>query len=100
MTNPMINQKRLLFTLFFPSGFCGLLYQTTFRSLMSWDIQATAVELVPSAKDAFPYYFDDAQEVMGRPHGKIVIDDGRRFLRRTVLSDANAVRGSVGKARG
>jgi spermidine synthase len=56
---------------------------TTFRSLMSWNIQATAVELVPSVKEAFPYYFDDAKEVMSRPNGKIVIDDGRRFLRRT-----------------
>jgi len=56
---------------------------TTFRSLMSWGIDVTAVELVPSVKDAFPYYFDDAREVMSRPNGKIVIDDGRRFLRRT-----------------
>jgi spermidine synthase len=56
---------------------------TTFRSLMSWGINATAVELVPSVKEAFPYYFDDAREVMSRPNGKIVIDDGRRFLRRT-----------------
>jgi len=56
---------------------------TTFRSLMSWNIEATAVELVPSVKEAFPYYFDDANQVVSRPNGKIVIDDGRRFLRRT-----------------
>ncbi len=56
---------------------------TTFRALMSWNIKATAVELVPSVKEAFPYYFDDAEEIMKRPNGKIVVDDGRRFLRRT-----------------
>lgn len=56
---------------------------TTFRSMMSWPIEVTAVELVPSVKDAFGYYFDDAEELLKDPRGKIVIDDGRRFLKRT-----------------
>ena len=56
---------------------------TTFRSLMSWPIEATAVELVPSVKEAFPYYFSDAKEIMKDPRGKIVVDDGRRYLSRT-----------------
>ena len=56
---------------------------TTFRSLMSWDIDVTAVELVPSVRDAFPFYFDDAEELMRDPRGEIVIDDGRRYLQRT-----------------
>jgi spermidine synthase/MFS family permease len=56
---------------------------TTFRSLMSWNIAVTVVELVPSVREAFPFYFDDAKELMNRPNGRIVIDDGRRFLRRT-----------------
>ncbi|PYV37921.1 MAG: hypothetical protein DMG06_26855, partial [Acidobacteria bacterium] len=56
---------------------------TTYRSLMSWDIQATAVELVPSVKEAFSYYFDDANAILKNPKGRIVVDDGRRFLRRT-----------------
>jgi spermidine synthase len=56
---------------------------TTFRSLLSWGINATAVELVPSVRDAFPFYFDDAKEVMANPRGRIVVDDGRRFLKRT-----------------
>ncbi|MGH9426624.1 MAG: hypothetical protein ACRD2L_10040, partial [Terriglobia bacterium] len=30
---------------------------TTYRSLLSWDIQTTAVELVPSVKEAFSYYY-------------------------------------------
>ncbi len=56
---------------------------TTFRSLLSWGINATAVELVPSVRDAFPFYFSDAAEVLANPRGKIVVDDGRRFLERT-----------------
>jgi spermidine synthase len=56
---------------------------TTWRSAMSWNISVTAVELVPSVRDAFPYYFADAATLRARPNGKIVIDDGRRFLHRT-----------------
>jgi spermidine synthase len=56
---------------------------TTFRSLLTWDVHATAVELIPSVKEAFPYFFDDAKDVLARKQGKIVIDDGRRFLLRT-----------------
>ncbi len=56
---------------------------TTFRSLLSWDIETTAIELVPSVKDAFGYYFDNAKVILRNPKGKIVIDDGRRFLKRT-----------------
>ncbi|PYV92236.1 MAG: hypothetical protein DMG05_05190, partial [Acidobacteria bacterium] len=56
---------------------------TTFRSLMSWGIKVTAVELVPSVKEAFGYYFSDAESLSKDPNGQIVIDDGRRFLKRT-----------------
>ena len=56
---------------------------TTFRSLMSWDIDVTAVELVPSVKEAFGYYFEDAPTLLRNPKGRIIIDDGRRFLNRT-----------------
>lgn len=56
---------------------------TTYRSLLSWGIEATAVELVPSVRDAFGFYFDDADEILANPRGRIVIDDGRRFLHRT-----------------
>ncbi len=58
---------------------------TTYRSLLSWDISVTAVELVPSVRDAFEYYFDDTQQVLANSRGQIVIDDGRRFLKRTDL---------------
>jgi len=56
---------------------------TTYRSLLSWDVQTTAVELVPSVRDAFPYYHADANALLKHEKGRVVIDDGRRFLNRT-----------------
>jgi spermidine synthase len=56
---------------------------TTYRSALSWDIQTTAVELVPSVKDAFGFYHADAAQVLRNPNGRIVVDDGRRYLKRT-----------------
>lgn len=56
---------------------------TTYRSALSWRIKATAVELVPSVKDAMGYYFPDAESMIKNPDGRIIIDDGRRFLNRT-----------------
>jgi len=52
---------------------------TTYRSLLSWNLDTTAVELVPSVWDAFPFYHADAATVMRNSRGRIVIDDGRRF---------------------
>ncbi len=56
---------------------------TTYRSLLSWDIQATAVELVPSVPRLLPYYHRDGAELMKSPLSHVVIDDGRRYLERT-----------------
>ncbi len=57
---------------------------TTYRSLLTWKgLNVVAVELVPSVKEAFGYYHDDAEAVLANPDGRVVIDDGRRFLRRT-----------------
>ncbi len=56
---------------------------TTYRSLLSWNVPTTAVELVPSVREAFPYYHADAAAVIADPRGHVVIDDGRRFLNRT-----------------
>jgi spermidine synthase len=56
---------------------------TTFRSALSWGVSTTAVELVPSVRDAFSYYYADAPTMLADPKGRIVIDDGRRYLRRT-----------------
>lgn len=56
---------------------------TTYRSALSWDVSTTAIDLARSVPDAFPYYFDDAPSLIGNPKGRIVIDDGRRFLHRS-----------------
>jgi hypothetical protein len=56
---------------------------TTYRSLLSWDISTTAVELVPSVPKMFWYYHADASQLLRSPSSHVVIDDGRRFLERT-----------------
>jgi spermidine synthase len=55
---------------------------TSYRSALSWDVQTTAVELVPSVRDAFAFYHADAAQLLENPKGKIIIDDGRRYLNR------------------
>lgn len=56
---------------------------TTHRSMLSWGIDSTAVDLVPSVPALFGYYHADAEELVKSPQSHIVIDDGRRFLERT-----------------
>jgi spermidine synthase len=56
---------------------------TSYRSALTWNVETTAVELVPSVKEAFGFYHADAPEVLRNPKGRIVIDDGRRFLNRS-----------------
>ncbi len=55
----------------------------TFRSLLTWGIKATAVELTPSVRDSFGFFFSDAEKLLKDPRAKIIIDDGRRYLKRT-----------------
>ena len=55
---------------------------TTLRSLASWGIDVTAVELVPSVKEAFGYYHADASKILALPNVTVIVDDGRRYLRR------------------
>jgi spermidine synthase len=56
---------------------------TTFRSLATWDIRVTAVELVPSVPTLFGFFHADAANVVRSPFARIVVDDGRRFLERS-----------------
>lgn len=56
---------------------------TTFRSLLSWGINATAVELIPSVPKLFGYYHADGPRLLESSRAQIVIDDGRRYLERT-----------------
>jgi len=56
---------------------------TTYRSLLSWDIPVTAVELVPSVPRVFGFFHADGPELLRSPLSHLVIDDGRRYLERT-----------------
>jgi spermidine synthase len=56
---------------------------TSFRSMLSWGIDATAVELVPSVPLLFGYFHADGPALARSPRAHIVIDDGRRFLERS-----------------
>ncbi|HZF00929.1 MAG TPA: hypothetical protein VE344_03440 [Methylomirabilota bacterium] len=55
---------------------------TTYRSALSWGIDTTAVELVPSVTKSFGFYHADAERFINDPNGHIIIDDGRRYLNR------------------
>ena len=55
---------------------------TTFRSVISWNVPVTTVELVPSVPKLFSFYHPDAEQVLASPLGHVVIDDGRRYLER------------------
>lgn len=55
---------------------------TTYRSALSWGIETTAVELVPSVPELFGFYHADAARYLSDPNGRIIIDDGRRYLSR------------------
>jgi spermidine synthase len=56
---------------------------TSFRSLLSWNIPVTAIELVPSVPRVFGFFHSDAPQLLSSPLAHVVIDDGRRYLERT-----------------
>jgi spermidine synthase len=56
---------------------------TTFRSSLSWGVDTTVVDLIPSVPKMFPYFHQDAPEILASPLAHVVTDDGRRFLERT-----------------
>lgn len=56
---------------------------TTHRSVISWGVPATSVELVPSVPRLFSYFHDDGAKVLASPLSHLVIDDGRRYLERS-----------------
>jgi spermidine synthase len=55
---------------------------TTFRSVVSWNVPVTVVELVPSVPKLFTFYHADGDRVLASPLAHVVIDDGRRYLER------------------
>ncbi len=56
---------------------------TSYRSSLSWGIRTTAVELVPSVPPLFGFFHEDAETLLASPFGRIVVDDGRRFVERS-----------------
>ncbi len=56
---------------------------TTFRSLLSWGIDTTAVDLSPSVLGSFAFFHSDAKSLATLRRGALVVDDGRRYLTRT-----------------
>jgi predicted membrane-bound spermidine synthase len=57
---------------------------TTHRSALSWHIKSTAVELVASVPKLFSFFHLDAQVLISSPLSRVVIDDGRSYLKRTL----------------
>lgn len=56
---------------------------TSFRSMLSWQVPSTVVELVPSIPVLLPFFHADGAAVMANPLGTIVVDDARRYLERS-----------------
>jgi spermidine synthase len=56
---------------------------TTFRSMASWGVNTTVVDLTRAVVDSFGFFHEDAGAIMASPNAHVVIDDGRRFLQRT-----------------
>src|SRR5205085_1868686 len=52
---------------------------TSFRSALSWNVDTTAVERVPSVKESFGFFHSDAARLVANPKAHIVVDDGRRY---------------------
>lgn len=56
---------------------------TTHLSMLSWGIDSTAVELVPSVPGLVTFFHPNAAELMKSPLSHVVIDDGRFYLERS-----------------
>jgi len=56
---------------------------TTHRSMLSWGIPVTTIELLPSVPQLFTYYHPDGKRVLQSANSHLVIDDGRLFLEKT-----------------
>lgn len=56
---------------------------TSSLAMLSWGIDATTVELVPSVPKLVGYFHPDRESEFQSPRAHIVIDDGRRYLDRS-----------------
>ena len=48
---------------------------TSFRSMLSWGIDATVVELIPSVPSLLPYFHEDFEGLLQSPAAHVVVDD-------------------------
>jgi len=56
---------------------------TTHLAMLSWGIDSTAVELVPSVPELVTFFHPNAAALMKSPLSHVVIDDGRFYLERS-----------------
>jgi spermidine synthase len=56
---------------------------TTYRSAISYGGNVTVVELVREVLDAFGYFYQDADRVRTYANGRMIVNDGRNFLKLT-----------------
>lgn len=56
---------------------------TTHRSMLTWGVSSTAVELLPSVPQVFSFFHADGGRVLNDPNSHLVIDDGRLFLEKS-----------------
>jgi spermidine synthase len=56
---------------------------TTFRSLSTWGVDTTAVDLSPSVIESFGFFHTNATEILANQRNHTIADDGRRYLLRT-----------------
>jgi spermidine synthase len=56
---------------------------TTYRSAISYGGNVTVVELVKEVLDAFGYFYQDADRVRTYAKGRMIVNDGRNFLKLT-----------------
>lgn len=56
---------------------------TSYRSMLSWGISSTVVELVPSIQKLLSFYHIDGEQMLRAGNGTIIVDDARRFLERS-----------------
>lgn len=56
---------------------------SSFRSALNAGLRTDVVELVPSVPRMFGWYYQDAEEVLADPNGRVLVTDGRNHLELT-----------------
>ena len=56
---------------------------TAFRTALRAGVTSDAIELVPSVPNMFHWFYDDADQVLADPNGKVIVADGRNHVELT-----------------